>query len=385
METKIIRDRRIAEMMIEDIFLSRQNSYILVDYADIRAIRRQNTFRFMYSYDMELKEIGSWQLTLQDASLTGMSYCAMEIAYSKDMSIDMMSNLMRRIHGALENTRILNCSHMSADTAENRVRMNLYFFSPKSVENVEDREMDRRAEIIIENYCTIYSPSMIENVIEPGGILNYELEINLIPNEPDADLRLASYTRIISHLTVNDDSACWIKKLVDEAVDKLEEDIGKGRSVKISTLQHFVCFAGNQWIHLKGYYSDDDLKPTALRWSQILREMKINSPGYLKEAEDFADALRKIWIEDVLDDEFNFFLCKSKELAIKGNDTNRADIFSALEHLCRDAHYVQDSSKCIASAELAIEIASQGNEEIVFCKQRIKTFEELISRNRAGE
>mgnify|MGYP006967185098 CR=1 FL=1 len=191
METKIIRDRRIAEMMIEDIFLSRQNSYILVDYADIRAIRRQNTFRFMYSCDMELKEIDSWQLTLQDASLTGMSYCAMEIAYSKDMSIDMMSNLMRRIHGALENTRILNCSHMSADTAENRVRMNLYFFSPKSVENVEDREMDRRAEIIIENYRTIYSPSMIENVIEHGGILNCELEINLIPNEPDADLRLA--------------------------------------------------------------------------------------------------------------------------------------------------------------------------------------------------
>lgn len=191
METKIIRDRRIAEMMIEDIFLSRQNSYILVDYADIRAIRRQNTFRFMYSCDMELKEIDSWQLTLQDASAEGTSYCAMEIAYSKDMSLDMMSNLMRRIHGALENTHILNCSHLSADTAENRVRMNLYFFSPKSVENIEDREMDRRTEIIIENYRTIYSPSIIENVIEPGGILNCELEINLMPNEPDADLRLA--------------------------------------------------------------------------------------------------------------------------------------------------------------------------------------------------
>ncbi len=382
METKVLRDRRIAEIMIEDIFLSRQNSYVLVDYADIRAIRRQNTFCFLYSCDMNLSEIDSWQLILQDTSAEGTSYCAMEIAYSKEMSLVMTSKLMGRIHGALENTPILNCSHMSADTVENHVRLNLYFFSPKSV---EDGEMDRRTEIIIENYRTIYSPCMIENVYETGDILNCELEINLIPNEPDADLRLASYTRIISHLTVNDDSACWIKKLVDEAVNKLEEDIGKGRSVQISTLQHFVCIAGNQWIHLKGYYSDDDLKPTALRWSHILREMKINSTGYLKEAEDFADALRKIWIEDVSDEEFNFFLCKSKELAIKGNNTNRADIFSALEHLCRDAHYVQDSVKCIASAELAIEIASQGNEEIIFCKQRIKTFEELISRNRAGE
>jgi hypothetical protein len=113
------------------------------------------------------------------------------ITKNEEVSLDMMSNLMRRIHGALENTHILNCSHLSADTAENRVRMNLYFFSPKSVENIEDREMDRRTEIIIENYRTIYSPSIIENVIEPGGILNCELEINLMPNEPDADLRLA--------------------------------------------------------------------------------------------------------------------------------------------------------------------------------------------------
>lgn len=135
-------------------------------------------------------------------------------------------------------------------------------------------------------------------------------------------------------------------------------------------------------MHLDGYFTQDELKVTAQRWSRILHDARINSPGYLKEAADFVGELRNIWVENLSEDEFNGLLTRSKALAMKGNDTNRADVFSALEKICRDAHYVCDAKKCIASAELAIEIASTGNPEINFLEKRIQMFEELISRNR---
>ena len=167
-----------------------------------------------------------------------------------------------------------------------------------------------------------------------------------------------------------------------------ENILESGRSIKTdkpSFIEEAENETGSKVAFFTGCMVDYKFPEIGHKLVKILKEN-----GYVVEEKDKIDSSSIGFLLDnlkayVLDDEFNFFLCKSKELAIKGNDTNRADIFSALEHLCRDAHYVQDSSKCIASAELAIEIASQGNEEIVFCKQRIKTFEELISRNRAGE
>ena len=129
MKVQIVKDRGVAEIMIEDIFMSSHNSHLLVDYVDIRTVRRLNAFRFLYCFDLTSDEIDLWELALNDISIVGMSYCIVEIAYSKDMSYDMMCNLMRRIYGTLIGLPVLNCSHLSDEMSKNHVLVNLYFFS----------------------------------------------------------------------------------------------------------------------------------------------------------------------------------------------------------------------------------------------------------------
>lgn len=377
----IVHDRRIAEIMIEDIFLSSHNLFVLVDYNDIRTIRRKSTFRVLYRYELAINQISQLSEAIkEEISLDGMNYCAIEIAYGEMMTHSALQNLMNIVNGALMDIPRLNCSHLSDNLSGEEVVLNLYLFTPKSE---DEREMDIRIDKMLDCYKTIHSPYMRDCETEKNEALNIELQM-LNPDipEPDGDVRLAAYTGVISQLTVNDDSAFFIRQMVDDAVKNLEQDIQKDRIVRISTIQNFVFYAGNLWMHLDGYFTQDELKVTAQRWSRILHDARINSPGYLKEAADFVGELRNIWVENLSGDEFNGLLARSKALAMKGNDTNRADVFSALEKICRDAHYVCDAKKCIASAELAIEIASTGNPEINFLEKRIQMFEELISRNR---
>ena len=78
----IVHDRRIAEIMIEDIFLSSHNSFVLVDYNDIRTIRRKSTFRVLYRYELAINQISQLSEAIkEEISLDGMNYCAIEIAY----------------------------------------------------------------------------------------------------------------------------------------------------------------------------------------------------------------------------------------------------------------------------------------------------------------
>ena len=377
----IVHDRRIAEIMIEDIFLSSHNSFVLVDYNDIRTIRRKSTFRVLYRYELAINQISQLSEAIkEEISLDGMNYCTIEIAYGEMMTNSDMQNLMNIVNGVLMDIPRLNCSHLSDNLSGEEVVLNLYLFTPKSE---DEREMDIRIDKMLDCYKMIHSPYMRDCETEKNETLNIELHM-LNPDipEPDGDARLAAYTGVISQLTVNDDSAFFIRQMVDDAVKNFEQDIQKGRIVRISTIQNFVFYAGNLWMHLDGYFTQDELKVTAQRWSRILHDARINSPGYLKEAADFAGELRNIWVENLSEDEFNGLLTRSKALAMKGNDTNRADIFSALEKICRDAHYICDAKKCISSAELAIEMASTGNPEINFLEKRIQMFEELISSNR---
>lgn len=377
----IVHDRRIAEIMIEDIFLSFHNSFVLVDYNDIRTIRRKSTFRVLYRYELPINQISQLSEAIkEEISLDGMNYCAIEIAYGENMTYSDMQNLMNISNEALKNMPRINCCHLTDNLSSGDLVVNLYMFAPKLD---EDREMDIRIDKMLDCYRTIHSPYMRDCETEKNETLNIELQM-LNPDipEPDGDVRLAAYTGVISQLTVNDDSAFFIRQMVDDAVKNLEQDIQKGRIVRISTIQNFVFYAGNLWMHLDGYFTQDELKVTARRWSRILHDARINSPGYLKEAADFAGELRNIWVENLSEDEFNGLLRKSKALAMKGNDTNRADIFSALEKICRDAHYACDAKKCISSAELAIEITCHENPEINFLDKRVKILEELICRNR---
>lgn len=131
MDVQLIRDNRVAEAMIENIFMSLHNSNLLVDFVDIRTLRRLNAFKLIYCFDLASDEIDLWELAMNDILKVGVSYCIVEITYSKDMSHDMLSNLMRSIHNALTGLPVLNCSHLSDDISKNHVRVNLYFFSRK--------------------------------------------------------------------------------------------------------------------------------------------------------------------------------------------------------------------------------------------------------------
>ena len=377
----IVHDRRIAEIMIEDIFLSSHNSFVLVDYNDIRTIRRKSTFRVLYRYELAINQISQLSEALkEEISFDGMDYCAIEIAYGENMTYSDLQNLMNISNEALKDVPRINCCHLTDNLPSGDLVVNLYMFAPKLD---GDREMDIRIDKMLDCYKTIHSPYMRDCETEKNETLNIELHM-LNPDipEPDGDARLAAYTGVISQLTVNEDSAFFIRQMVDDAVKNLEQDIQKGRIVRISTIQNFVFYAGNLWMHLDGYFTQDELKVTAQRWSRILHDARINSPGYLIEAADFVGELRNIWVENLSEDEFTGLLTRSKALAMKGNDTNRADVFSALEKICRDAHYVCDAKKCIASAELAIEITCHENPEINFLDKRVKILEELICRNR---
>ena len=231
--------------------------------------------------------------------MDGMNYCAIEIAYGENMTYSDMQNLMNISNEALKNMPRINCCHLTDNLSSGDLVVNLYMFAPKLD---EDREMDIRIDKMLDCYRTIHSPYMRDCETEKNETLNIELQM-LNPDipEPDGDARLAAYTGVISQLTVNDDSAFFIKQMVDDAVKNLEQDIQKGRIVRISTIQNFVFYAGNLWMHLDGYFTQDELKVTARRWSRILHDARINSPGYLKDAADFAGELRNIWIEDISD------------------------------------------------------------------------------------
>lgn len=296
----IVHDRRIAEIMIEDIFLSFHNSFVLVDYNDIRTIRRKSTFRVLYRYELAINQISQLSEAIkEEISLDGMNYCAIEIAYGENMTYSDMQNLRNISNEALKDMPRINCCHLTDNLSSGDLVVNLYMFAPKLD---EDREMDIRIDKMLDCYRTIHSPYMRDCETEKNETLNIELQM-LNPDipEPDGDARLAAYTGVISQLTVNDDSAFFIKQMVDDAVKNLEQDIQKGRIVRISTIQNFVFYAGNLWMHLDGYFTQDELKVTARRWSRILHDARINSPGYLKEAADFAGELRNIWIEDISD------------------------------------------------------------------------------------
>lgn len=268
------RNRLIAEIKIEDIFLSTSNSHVLVDYNDIRTIRRNHTLRFQYN--LQVNQIDSWRETVKkEISLSEMSYCALEIAYGKEMTTSSFHNLMNTIYKILEGLPILNCSHMTDNLTNDDVVVNLYFFSPKSD---EDYNMDKRIEKILENYRIICSPYVyIDDCEATTETVDGEvLLLDLTQPELDGDSRLSAYTGVISQLTVNDDSAIFIKEMVDEAVRNLEQDIQKGKTVQIPTIQNFVFYAGNLWIHLEGYYTKDELKPTALKWSKIMYDLRVS-------------------------------------------------------------------------------------------------------------
>lgn len=372
----VIRDRYIAEMRLEDIFLCSCNSHVLVDYNDILAIRRNHTLRVLYSYTIELKDIDELKLVLQEVSLEDMSYCALEIAYSEGLTFAELDAVTRIIHNKLQELPCLNCNHLSKNIAGGFTCVNLYVFSPKVK---EDRDKDYRVEKILKSYHMIRTPQhMFISQINGVTDLN-DIQISLRDDETDADSRLTSYTGVIRYLTVNDNSYMVIKELVEEAVKYLEHDGECSTNLTIPTVQEFAFYAGNLWIHLNGYFPEEELKPTALKWSALLHEMRVNSPGYLKEATDLANMIRDKWIENISITELNIILESCRNLAARGNDTNRAALFSALEKLSRSAYYVQDMVKCNSISEVAMEIGKNENPEIPYREYRLRTFEDLIN------
>lgn len=372
----VIRDRYIAEMRLEDIFLSSSNSHVLVDYNDILAIRRNHTLRVLYSHTIDLEDIDELKLVLQEVSLEDMSYCALEIAYPEGFTFAELDAVTRIIDCKLQEFPRLNCNHLSKNIADGFICVNLYVFSPKVK---EDRDKDYRVEKILKSYHMIRKPQyMFISKINEVTDLN-DIQISLRDDDTDADSRLTSYTGVIRYLTVNDDSYMVIKGLVEEAVKYLEHDGECSTNLTIPTVQEFAFYAGNLWIHLNGYFPEEELKPTALKWSTLLHEMRVNSPGYLKEATDLANMIRDKWIENISISELNIILESCRNLAARGNDTNRAALFSALEQLSRSAYFVQDMVKCNAISEVAMEIGGNENPEIPYREYRLRTFEDLIN------
>lgn len=252
-----IRDRYVAELLLEEIFFSPHNSNVFVDYNDIRKIRTENTFRLLCTDDFCPEEV----------PLDSFSYCAVEIISSVQVPYPHVAEVVDNVYRQLGDLPRLYCLRLSDEDSGHQVKVNLYFFSPKSD---EDHLMDQRIEKLLKCYRQSRFPYSAKPSQKKEAATVLQSFAELSEDPIDADLRLASYSNILSYLTVNDESAAYIKRIVEEAVDYLESDLSKGLEVTPETLNSFVFRAGNLWIHLFGYYPDSDLAPTARRWSRVL-------------------------------------------------------------------------------------------------------------------
>lgn len=258
----IIRDRRIAELRLEDTFMASDSISTFVDYNDLRNLRKLHTFRFLYSKEIDHDLLDSWEYEIpEDISESEISYCFADVAYPIGMPYTMTNEFTKKTQELFKGIQRIFFHHVSDDVSENHIRVNLYFFSHKTE---DDEEADKRIGHLLENYGKAHD------------------EINLVTNDgrPDADRRLKHYTEAVSLLTVNFDSAGYIKALIDEAVDKMEDDIRKGGKISDMTFKKFVFYAGNIFIHLKGYYEEDELREHALRWAKVYRSQFRRSSHY---------------------------------------------------------------------------------------------------------
>ena len=92
--------------------------------------------------------------------------------------------------------------------------------------------------------------------------------------ECNADARLGAYTRLLSFLSVDNDSAEYIKELIEDVLQLVEDDLNKGHKIEISTLQDFVFVSENQWKHLASYFQGPELEKIPQKWERIFRKLR---------------------------------------------------------------------------------------------------------------
>ena len=134
--------------------------------------------------------------------------------------------------------------------------MNLYAFSAKKE---EDWTMDRKVYEMTKVYKDIYCYSG----------MGWTESLHL-----DADSRLGAYTKLISFLSVDSHSAEYIKELIEDVLQLVEDDLKKGQKIEIPTFQDFVFVSENQWKHLASYFQGPELEKTPQKWERILRKLK---------------------------------------------------------------------------------------------------------------
>ena len=261
---KEIRDRIVGEVMLEELFFSPFcRNYYFMDYADLRYVRRDNTLQVTYSERLNMdnkEEFYDWQKKVGEI-LDNVSCikCIVQICESINEKGGFSfcyyaQGIDEVISRTIKHKRFM--PYMSNKfKGMNILSIAVYIFSEKKE---EDSIMDKKIEEIL-GIC---------HEIRSASVGTFEFP------ECNADARLGAYARLLSFLSVDNDSAEYIKELIEDVLQLVEDDLKKGHKIEISTLQDFVFVSENQWKHLASYFQGPELEKTPQKWERILRKLR---------------------------------------------------------------------------------------------------------------
>ena len=262
---KEIRDRKMGELMLEEIFIAPKNSNSsLLDYADLRRWREKYTFQILYSWKLDISNgeaIAEFKKELSNI-FCNTEFTAGLMEFAEDTKgHSAPSTLFEEICRLISYKKPFEWHpfiHMSDELDCNEIMVNVYMFSEKS-------NPDNLADTGIEKMLDAYKDIVLLNQAEECSCGE------LLPlKEFDADERLKSYTSLLSCFTVNDDTANFIMKIIRDATSYIKKDTDKGFKIEISTLQEFMFHARELLMHLTPYYPPDELDKISHQLKKIL-------------------------------------------------------------------------------------------------------------------
>lgn len=259
---KEIRDRIVGEQMLDGIFLSPYiiNKY-MNDQADLLYYRKDSTLRVVYTDKLRLDDCKSFDLWKESISqvLENVSFSAYILELSDSSQGKGISNSFVDDLYSFMRSKSYRCGlfrNKSIKIEDEEIVLNLYAFSAKKE---EDWTMDRKVYEMTKVYKDIYCYSG----------MGWAESLHL-----DADSRLGAYTKLISFLSVDSHSAEYIKELIEDVLQLVEDDLKKGHKIEISTFQGFASLAGNLWMQLAPYFIGHEFEKTPHNWERILRKMR---------------------------------------------------------------------------------------------------------------